>query len=143
MFTRIKASLAKKDEGFSLIELLVTVIIVGILAAVAIPIYIGVQNSAKDSAVKTDLTNIKTAVVTYYGGDNSKAQPTLDSATLGDFGFTQSAEYATSGTPAFETGLNWATVGFCIEATSVTGAAFHVSTNTGVSDGACGASSTW
>ena len=56
----------KNEEGFSLIELLVVVIIIGILAAIAIPIYIGVQNSAKDSAVKTDVSNAKTAVVAYY-----------------------------------------------------------------------------
>jgi prepilin-type N-terminal cleavage/methylation domain-containing protein len=132
--TRIKSALerrlagAKKDEGFSLIELLVVVIIIGILAAIAIPIYIGVQNNAKDSAVKTDLTNAKLATVAYFT-ENPTGTPVL--ASLGDGGYTKSENTSTIdyvGTPT--------STSFCIAATGVTTNAFHISSDAGVGDGA-------
>jgi type IV pilus assembly protein PilA len=77
---RRKGLLKDGEKGFTLIELLVVVIIIGILAAIAIPVYISVQNNAKNSAVKSDISNAKTAVVTVVTQSDSGTLPASISA---------------------------------------------------------------
>ena len=58
--------LARNRKGFTLIELLIVVVIIGILAAIAIPKFAATKDKAKLATVKTDLKNIQTAQEAYF-----------------------------------------------------------------------------
>jgi type IV pilus assembly protein PilA len=61
MLTNLRSKIQKDEEGFTLVELMVVVLIMAILMAIAIPTFLGAQNKAKDSSTKADLRNAMTA----------------------------------------------------------------------------------
>ena len=83
--------LEEGQKGFTLIELLVVVIIIGILAAIAIPVFLGQQEAAQNSAYQSDLATAKVAYVSSL----------VDSTTpIEDFGYPDSVNGAQAGTAA-------------------------------------------
>ena len=83
---------AQDEKGFTLIELLVVILIIGILAAIALPAFLNQRSKAQDANAKSVVRTAQTAIETYYtdnqtyiGADEAKLgniEPTLVQAAL-------------------------------------------------------------
>ncbi|GAA0532321.1 hypothetical protein GCM10010172_11360 [Paractinoplanes ferrugineus] len=64
----------KGDEGFTLIELLVVVVIIGVLVAIAVPVYLNYRKGAADKSAQSDVRGAVSAVEQFYT-ENGNAYP--------------------------------------------------------------------
>jgi type IV pilus assembly protein PilA len=68
---------AQSEKGFTLIELLVVILIIGILAAIALPAFLNQRGKAQDTEAKSQVRTMQTAMETYYTDEQTYAGATL------------------------------------------------------------------
>ncbi len=135
-----------EDPGFSLVEVLVVMLIVGVLVAIAIPVYLHQQAKANDASTKADVSHLAAEVATYFV--DGRGTPTLDFASVpGKVVLTDGATYSvdvnlTNGTARPASGA-FANLGnetnWCVSLTDPDGSVkdFKYTARTGLGTGTC------
>ena len=143
MFEKIR-NRAESDEGFTLIELLVVILIIGILAAIAIPSFLNQRYKGQDACAKSMAKQMQTAAKTFqtdnntYVGITIAGLSTIESSITGS---TSSGNCAPLGVGATAsggacTGTATATQ-YCVSAESLSTNTFSIAENGGAVSRAC------
>jgi type IV pilus assembly protein PilA len=125
---------AQSEKGFTLIELLVVILIIGILAAIALPAFLNQRGKAQDTEAKSEARTMQTAMETYYTDEQNYTNADLAALTA-----IEPAIGSGKATPTVPTHL---VDNYAVRSTSKTGNVFTITkSNTGTVERGCTATS--
>ena len=141
----VRPQRAVMDRGFTLIELLVVMIIIGLLASIAIPVFLRQRQKAQDSATQADLSKLGKEVATYYVANAGAPAVTLSGGHFrlngSDVGVaTANVMFGTQAAPVTAaTTTGWADGAWCLDLTNLQGRVkdYHYSAQSGLEAGSC------
>jgi type IV pilus assembly protein PilA len=126
MLERLHKRMNKEEqEGFTLIELLVVIIIIGILAAIAIPVFLSQKSKGYEASMKSDLRSTAQDIEAFNVDQQNYTTVPFGAATLNTAGTAITGTAQTVGTDTLNlsngntiTVLKSTSNGYCVKATS-------------------------